>query len=95
MVRIALGEPQRQLVRRSAAEGDTEIWLYIDTTTRYERQRADIDGMSISGPGGSRSFGGSAWINIMMEKDFIRIRLEFKDGRVSLIEQLAPEEPKK
>ena len=41
MVRIALGEPQRKLVRRSA-EGDAEIWLYLDLVRHYERQRADI-----------------------------------------------------
>ena len=93
MTRIALGEPQRKLVRRTR-EGNTEIWLYLDTTTRYERQRADIDGMSYSGPGGSRSMGGSAWINIMQEKEFVRILVEFKKGAIAAIVE-TPEEKSK
>jgi hypothetical protein len=86
MARIALGEPQRKLLRHTP-EGDTEIWLYVDTTRSYDRQRADIDGMSLSGPGGIRSIGGSAWINVMQEKEFIRIRAEFKNGVITAIEE--------
>ncbi|HXK79847.1 MAG TPA: hypothetical protein PLB42_06675, partial [Kiritimatiellia bacterium] len=48
MVRMALGDPQRKQVRRTAA-GSTEIWLYMDTLRRYERQRVDIDGISLVG----------------------------------------------
>ena len=91
MVRIALGTPARQLLRRTA-DGDTEIWLYFDRTVSYDRQRVEIDGLSVSGPGSVRTVGGSAWINVMQEKEFVRMRVEFQDGRVALIEEPAPSE---
>ena len=94
MTRIALSEPQRKLVRRSAA-GQAEAWLYLDTVATYDRQRADIDGLSLSGPGGARSFGGSAWINVLQEKEFVRVRAEFQNGLVVAIEEPAPPEEEK
>ena len=94
MVRIALGEPQRKLVRRTAA-GQSEAWLYLDAISTYERQRADIDGLSLSGPGNARSFGGSAWINVKQNKEFVRIRAEFQNGIVVAIEEPAPQEEEK
>lgn len=93
MTRIALGEPQRKLVRRTR-EGDTEIWLYLDTTTRYERQHADIDGFSVSGSGGVHTTSGSAWINVMQEKESVRILVEFKKGAIAAIVE-TPEEKSK
>ncbi|HQF19751.1 MAG TPA: hypothetical protein PLT37_00740 [Kiritimatiellia bacterium] len=93
MVRMALGDPQRKQVRRTAA-GSTEIWLYMDTLRRYERQRVDIDGISLVGPGGLRSMGGSAWINVAQTLAFIRTRVEFLNGVVSAIEESPPEPPK-
>ena len=94
MTRIALGEPQRKLVRRTA-EGSTEVWFYVETVSRYERQHVDIDGLSLYSAGGSRSAGGSAWITVLQEKEFVRTRVEFKNGAVALVEEPAPEEPKK
>ena len=88
MVRIALGEPQRKLVRRTPG-GDAEIWLYLDVDRRFDRQRADIDGLSVSGPGGSRSITGSAWVNVAQEREFIRVRVEFQNGAVAAIEEPA------
>ena len=86
MVRIALGEPHRQTLRRSA-DGEVEIWSYFDSTRRYDRQRVDIDGLSISGPGGLRSIGGSAWINVEQNREFIRTRVEFRNGVAATIEE--------
>ena len=94
MVRIALGEPQRKTLRRSGA-GDLEIWFYLDSIRRYDRQRVDIDGLSLSGPGGLRSLGGSAWVNVEQNKEFIRTRVEFQNGAVVAIEELAPDAPQK
>ena len=93
MVRIALGEPHRQTIRRSA-DGEVEIWSYFDSTRRYDRQRVDIDGLSISGPGGLRSIGGSAWINVEQNREFIRIRVEFRNGVATAIEEPAPSNKK-
>ncbi|HPT16510.1 MAG TPA: hypothetical protein PK388_04455 [Kiritimatiellia bacterium] len=92
MVRIALGEPQRKLIRR-AAGGETEVWLYVDAVRRYDRQRVDVDGLNVSGPGGLRSLGGSAWVNVEQNKEFVRTRVEFQNGAVAAIEELAPDAP--
>ena len=89
MVRIALGEPQRKLVRRDGG-GETEVWLYLDLVRRYERQRADIDGLSLAGPGGYRTVGGSAWINLSQEREFVRARVEFRGGVVAAVEEIVP-----
>ena len=94
MVRIALGEPQRKVLRR-AADGEVEIWIYLDASRRYDRQRVDIDGLSVSGPGGLRSIGGSAWINVEQNREFVRIRAEFRNGVVAAIEEPVQDEKKK
>ena len=94
MVRIALGEPQRKTLRRSGA-GDLEIWLYLDSIRRYDRQRVDIDGLSLSGPGGLRSLGGSAWINVEQSREIVRVRVEFQNGAATAIEEPAPEQKPK
>ena len=94
MVRIALGEPQRKTLRRSG-EGDLEIWFYLDSIRRYDRQRVDIDGLSVSGPGGLRSLGGSAWINVEQIREIVRVRVEFRNGTVAAIEEPAPEQKPK
>ncbi len=90
MARIALGDPHRSLIRRTP-EGHTDVWLYLDTQRRYERQRADIDGLSLTGPGGLRSTGGSAWINILQEREFVRRRIEFRNGIAVAIEEASGE----
>ena len=91
MVRIALGEPHCKTLRR-AADGETEIWLYLDSVRRYDRQRVDVDGLSVSGPGGLRSLGGSAWINVEQSREIVRFRVEFRNGAVAAIEEPAPEQ---
>lgn len=93
MTRIALGDPQRTLVRRTA-EGEVKIWLYIDTIQRYERQHADIDGLSLYGSGVTGSIGGSAWFNVLQEREYVRLRAELRNGRVVAIEEAVKEPPK-
>jgi hypothetical protein len=94
MVRIALGDPQRKTLRRAAA-GETEIWFYLDSIRRYDRQRVDVDGLSLSGPGGLRSLGGSAWINVEQSREIVRVRVEFQNGAVAAIEEpVAEPKPK-
>ena len=93
MVRIALGEPQRKILRR-ALVGDTDIWLYCDSTRSYDRQRADIDGLVVNSSSGVRSIGGSAWINVPQEREFVRLRVEFQNGSVVAIEEITKESPK-
>ena len=93
-VRMALGEPRRKTIRRTAS-GDSEIWTYIDITQSYDRQHADIDGLSYAGPGGGRITGGSAWITIRQDRETISAIVEFRHGRVSSIEVPATDASKK
>ena len=55
----------------------------------------DVDGLNVSGPGGLRSLGGSAWVNVEQNKEFVRTRVEFQNGAVAAIEELAPDAPQK
>ena len=93
MVRIALGEPQRRILRRTLS-GDTDVWLYFDSARSYERQRADLDGLVINSSSGVRSVGGSAWINVPQEREFVRLRVEFQNGSVVAIEEISKDAPK-
>ena len=93
MTRIALGEPQRKLLRRTP-ENEKEIWLYIDTVQRYERQHADIDGLSLYGTSGAGAIGGSAWFNVLQEREVLRLRAEFLQGIVVAIEGPVKDKPK-
>lgn len=88
MVRIALGEPERKVVRRAVA-GNAEIWLYVDFIRSYDRQRVDVDGLGVVGAGGRRSIGGSAWVNVEQDREYVRTRVEFQNGIVTAIEEPA------
>ena len=93
-VRMALGEPRSKTVRRTAA-GDSEIWIYTDISQSYERQRADIDGLSFTGPGGGRITGGSAWITVRQDRETPSALVEFRNGRAVAIEVPADSAAKK
>lgn len=83
MVQIALGDPQQRHLRRTAG-GDIESWIYTEASASYTRQRADIDGLSLSG--GGRVSGGSAWVTFAENREEFRMRVEFRNGRVIAIE---------
>ena len=80
-VRMALGEPRRKTIRRTPS-GDSEVWTYTDISQTYDRQHADIDGLSYSGPSGGRITGGSAWITIRQDRETLSALVEFQGGRV-------------
>jgi len=93
MVRIALGDPQRKMIRRTATTQQL-VWLYLDVIQRYERQHADIEGLSLYGPNGGGSIGGSAWFNVLQEREYLKVRAEFLNGRVVAIEKPVKDQPK-
>ena len=93
-VRMALGEPRRKTVRRTPS-GDSEVWTYTDISQSYDRQHADIDGLSYAGPGGGRITGGSAWITIRQDRETLSALVEFQGGRVVSIEVPAADAAKK
>ena len=88
------GDPDALTMARRTLDGESTIWLYLDTLRRYERQRADIDGLLVSGPGGMRSIGGSAWVNVLQEREVFRIRVEFQQGLVTAIEEPTTDTPR-
>lgn len=79
MVRLALGEPSRILVRRQAdTPAPLEVWLYTATERRYDRQRIelhDFDGVPIRRPT-------SAMATVLLEREIPGARIEFLNGAV-------------
>ena len=63
-------------------------------TTEKAYTLPDIDGLSLTGVGGMRSLGGGAWINVMQEREYVRTRVEFLNGVVFALEEMAKEQPK-
>lgn len=79
MVRLALGEPSRILVRRQAdTPAPLEVWLYTAVERRYDRQRIelhDFDGVPIRRPT-------SAMATVLLEREIPGARIEFLNGAV-------------
>jgi len=82
MTRLALGEPDRRMVRRTA-EGESEIWIYFSTERRYERGRVDFVGVP-DGRGGRLTGGGN--VNVLMDRERVAARVEFRGGAVTAVE---------
>ena len=88
MVFIALGRPDREYQRRTAA-GETTIWSYTEHFTRTQRQL--VDGrfrVRDSRSGHIHSIRDSVWVDVPTFYEFDRLRIEFDDdGLVSAIER--------
>ena len=89
MTRLALGEPERKMVRRTA-EGTTEVWLYMDTERRYERGQIDFVGVP-DGRGGRLTGGGN--VSLLLNRDIVATRVEFREGVVTAVETTLGEAP--
>lgn len=79
MVRMALGEPARQLTRKTES-GDVEVWMYADNKPQlsFGFGVGSVGRHSGVGVGMSTSTGG-------YEPDE-KIRVEFRNGRVESVE---------
>ena len=85
MVRIALGDPSREYNRKSA-DAESEVWSYVDYNYSTERQRADVN-VPVYDAGGRRtSRHESIWVDVQKSEEYEKLRIEFKDGKVSAIE---------
>jgi hypothetical protein len=79
MVRMALGEPDRQFARKTGA-GDTEVWSYHDNRPRFSF------GFGIGGGGRHSAVGGGMAMSTGGYDPEEMIRVEFRAGRVSAVE---------
>lgn len=79
MVRIALGEPDREL-RRASEAGEEEVWVYRRTASGFGF------GLGIGGGGGHTSYGAGVSLSSTPNQDEDAMRVVFREGRVSAIE---------
>ena len=79
MVGLALGDPARKFTRQTAA-GDTEIWVYHDDGPRFSL------GIGVGSGGRHSSMGGGLAMSAGGYDPDEKIRVEFRDGRVSAID---------
>jgi PBP1b-binding outer membrane lipoprotein LpoB len=87
MVNIALGEPNRRYSRQTA-EGMTEVWAYTATYTTTERQRVDGPFRVRTRDGSYQTVTDSAWADVQQTHEYEKLRVEFKEGKVSAIDRL-------
>lgn len=86
MARLALGKPDRILLRKDL-EGTTEVWQFLGRTTTTERQRVEGDSIRLRTPDGYYTTSGDFWINVRQTQEYVRMQLEFRNGLLILIEQ--------
>ena len=79
MVRIALGEPARQVTRKTEA-GDREIWIYADTKPQISF------GFGIASVGRNSGVGAGVGTSTGGYEPDEKVRIEFREGRVENIE---------
>lgn len=85
-VYLALGDPDRRYLRRTA-EGEVEVWAYTETVRTVERQRVEGP-FRYRGPDGElRTIRDSMWVDVEQRKEFERLRVEFKNGLVTAMEE--------
>jgi hypothetical protein len=88
MVRLALGEPDREYLRRTAM-GRTEVWSYTDIYTTLDRQRVTGSFRVRDSGGRLRTVSDSVWVDVDREHEYERRRVEFENGRVKAIEEIS------
>lgn len=79
MVRMALGKPDRVFMRQSD-QGDTEVWGYQDRGPRFSI------GLGVGTGGRHSSVGGGVGVSTGGYDPEEKIRVEFRDGKVTAVE---------
>jgi hypothetical protein len=87
MVYIALGKPDREYTRTTAA-GTLEVWSFTATYNTTERQRITGDFRIVDPQGGFRTTHDTVWADVNVSHEYERLRLEFKDDTVTAIERV-------
>ena len=86
MVYIALGKPDRQYTRRTAA-GQTEVWSYVDYYSTTERQQVTGDFPVRDPSGGFRTVRDTVWVDVQQQHEYEKLRVEFEGDVVKAIEE--------
>lgn len=81
MVLLALGEPDRQFTRKTEA-GDTEVWGYHDHQPQFSF------GLGIGSGGRHSGVGGGIAMSSGGYDPEEKIRVEFREGRVTAVDHL-------
>ena len=79
MVRLALGEPDRQFARKTAA-GEVEVWGYRDHRPQFSF------GLGFGSAGRHSAVGGAVETSTGGDDPEARVRIEFQAGKVTAIE---------
>jgi len=86
-VLLALGKPNREYTRRSAA-GSKEVWSYTSTYTTTDRQRVDADVRYRGSDGRVRTTTDWVWVDVQQKHEYERLRVEFEGDVVIAVETL-------
>lgn len=81
-VRMALGNPDR-VIARTSEQGASEVWVY-----QSHRPRISV-GIGVVGGGGSTRVGGATQVTSGEPYPAELVRVIFRDGRVSAVEERA------
>ena len=83
---LALGKPHRKYTR-TTGEGQLEVWSWVGTDYRYERQLVNGSFRYRDSKGRMRTATDSVWIDVKHEVEYERMRVEFENDAVSAIER--------
>jgi hypothetical protein len=89
MVFIAKGEPKRKYQRRTA-EGTFDVWSYVGTEYWTDRQRVMGSYHVQDASGKTRTLHDSVWVDVRQEREYEKMRIEFRDGVVTALERIMP-----
>jgi outer membrane protein assembly factor BamE (lipoprotein component of BamABCDE complex) len=87
MVYMALGDPDRRYSRKTA-EGEVEVWAYVETVRTTERQRVEGPFRYRAPDGQFRTIRDTMWVDVEQRHELERLRVEFKDGIVTAVEEI-------
>ena len=87
MVTMSLGTPNRIYTRATTNEM-LEVWSYTGKQTTTDRQRVNADFRYKDASGRSRTSSDWVWVDVTRETEYEKVRVEFKDGKVSAIDTL-------
>ena len=86
-VHIALGDPDRKYARTTDA-GTSEVWSYVGKEYYDEQQRVHATFRIRDSEGRSRRVRDSVWADVRHAREYERVRVELRDGRVVAIESI-------
>lgn len=80
-VMIALGQPNREYVRRTDL-GTTTVWAYTGERVSWERQRADARIRVYDAQGRRRTVSDWVWVDVERRQEYDKMRVEFNSSNV-------------